>query len=51
MALHSHAVIKGTEDAFETRVGITDMFRDGKITEIAYFRTFDEALEAAGLRD
>ena len=49
VALHSHAVMKGTEDAFETRFGITCRFHDGKITETAYFPTFQEALEAAGL--
>ena len=45
------AVMRGTEDEVEMRVGLTYALRKGKITEIRSFRTFAEALEAAGLRE
>src|SRR5512139_1773239 len=42
-------VVKGTEDVVEARIGMTATLRGGKVTEMRFFRTFDEALEAAGL--
>ena len=44
-------LLRGTEDEVEARVGMTLTFREGKIIEARFFRTFDEALEAAGLRE
>ena len=44
-------VLKGTEDQVEGRLGMIVTFRAGKATEVRYFPTFDEALEAAGLRE
>lgn len=44
-------VVRGTEDEIEMRLGMTLAFHDGKITEWRMFRTFEEALEAAGLSE
>jgi ketosteroid isomerase-like protein len=44
-------VIKGTPAEVELRMGMTLEFRGGKITEWNMFRTFEEALEAAGLSE
>jgi ketosteroid isomerase-like protein len=44
-------VIKGTEDEVEGRLGLVVTLRAGKAIEVRYFPTFDEALEAAGLRE
>lgn len=41
--------MKGTQDVVEARIGMTATLRGGKVTEMRFFRTFDEALEAAGL--
>ena len=41
-------VVKGTRDEVEGRVGMLVTLRAGKITELRWFRTFDDALEAAG---
>jgi ketosteroid isomerase-like protein len=45
------SVVRGTDDEMEIRLGYTYAFREGKITEIRTFRTFAEALEAAGLSE
>jgi ketosteroid isomerase-like protein len=50
-AVHVGAVVKGTDDELEMRLFWTYRFREGLITEIHSFRTFAEALEAAGLRE
>jgi ketosteroid isomerase-like protein len=47
-ALHVRNVIRDTQDAVEMRFSQTFAFRDGRITQIRGFRTFAEALEAAG---
>ena len=44
-------VVRGTEDEIDMRLGMTLAFRGGKISEWRMFRTFDQALEAAGLRE
>ena len=44
-------VLKGTNDVVEGRVGMMVTVRAGKIAEIRWFRTFAEALEAAGLSE
>ena len=44
-------VMKGTTDEVEWRLGMSLTFRDGKITDMSFFRTFDDALEAVGLRE
>ncbi|MGE5746426.1 MAG: nuclear transport factor 2 family protein [Solirubrobacterales bacterium] len=44
-------VLKGTNDEVEARVGMVVTIRAGKIAELRWFRTFDDALEAAGLRE
>ena len=43
--------MKGTEDEVEMRIGITWSLRDGQVTEMRFYRSFDEALEAAGLSE
>jgi ketosteroid isomerase-like protein len=47
----SHGVMRGTEDELEMRLGMTFAFREGQITELRFYRSFAEALEAAGLRE
>jgi ketosteroid isomerase-like protein len=42
-------VLKGTDDEVEGTLGVIVTFREGKVTEVRYFSTFDDALEAAGL--
>jgi hypothetical protein len=44
-------VLKGTEDVVKARIGLALTFRAGEIIGIRAFRTFDEALEAAGLSE
>ena len=44
-------VMKGTGDEVEMRVGIAFLLRDGKVAEFRLYRSFDEALEAAGLSE
>jgi ketosteroid isomerase-like protein len=44
-------VISGTEDEVEGRLGMIVTFRAGKVTDVRFFETFGEALEAAGLRE
>jgi uncharacterized protein len=43
--------MKGTTDEVEWRLGMSLTFRDGKITDMSFFRTFDQALEAVGLSE
>jgi ketosteroid isomerase-like protein len=44
-------VMKGTDSGLEGRVGMAARIRAGRITELRWFRTFAEALEAAGLEE
>jgi ketosteroid isomerase-like protein len=44
-------VMKGSEDEIEWRLGMSLTFREGKVTDMSFFRTFDEALKAVGLRE
>ena len=44
-------VMKGSEDVMEWRLGMSLTFRGGKITDMSFFRTFEDALEAVGLRE
>jgi ketosteroid isomerase-like protein len=50
-ALLVRAIVRGTADQVDMRLGYAYRFREGKITETHVFRTFAEALEAAGLRE
>ena len=43
----SRGVMKGTEDEVEMRLASTSVVREAKLTEIRYFRSFAEPLEAA----
>jgi ketosteroid isomerase-like protein len=45
------AVMRGTEDEVEMRVGITWALHEGKVKEMRFYRHFAEALEAVGLRE
>ena len=44
-------VMKGSEDEIEWRLGMSLTFRNGEITDMSFFRTFDEAVEAVGLSE
>jgi ketosteroid isomerase-like protein len=44
-------VMKGSDRGLEGRVGMAARLRAGKITELRWFRTFADALEAAGLSE
>jgi ketosteroid isomerase-like protein len=44
-------VLKGTDDEVEGALGVIVTLREGKATEVRYFPTFEDALEAAGLRE
>ena len=47
----ARGVMRGTEDEVDMRLASTNAVREDKLAEIRYFRTFDEALEAVGLRE
>lgn len=51
VAMASNTLIKGTADELEMRWGNIYTVREGKITDIDTFRSFDEALEATGLSE
>ena len=43
--------MKGTTDEVEWRLGMSLTFRGGRIIDMSFFRTFDQALEAVGLSE
>ncbi|HSJ18292.1 MAG TPA: nuclear transport factor 2 family protein [Solirubrobacterales bacterium] len=52
VALHVwRGVLKGTEAEVEGRLGAMVTLRAGRLVDVRFFETYDEALEAAGLTE